>query len=48
MEQDRYREQFWANTSWLDVPLWLPLAWGMGFIIIRRLGDIIVLHRKKI
>lgn len=43
-----YREQFWTNASLFGVPVWLPLAWGMGFVIIRRLGDIIVLHRKKI
>ncbi|MDP3710841.1 MAG: hypothetical protein Q8R29_03950 [bacterium] len=43
-----YREQFWVNASLFGVPIWLPLAWGMGFVIIRRLGDIIVLHRKKI
>lgn len=40
-----YREQFWVNASLFGVPAWLPLAWGMGFVVIRRLGDIMVLRR---
>lgn len=42
------RQQFWFNASFLGVPVWLPLAWGMGFVVIRRVGDIIILHRKNI
>lgn len=37
-----YREQFWANTSVLDVPLWLPIAWAFGFVAIRRFGNALV------
>lgn len=36
------RQQHWEQASFLGVPLWLPLIWGMGFIAIRRLGNIIV------
>ncbi len=35
------RSQFWVNT-YFAIPVWLPLAWGAGFIYIRRLGNIII------
>lgn len=31
-------QQSWKNASLFGVPYWLPLAWGIGFIIITRLG----------
>lgn len=43
-----YRQQLWLNASLWGVPTWLPLVWGVGFVIIRRLGDILVLHRNKL
>jgi hypothetical protein len=30
------RQQHWEGASLLGVPLWLPLAWGIGFIAIGR------------
>jgi len=32
------RTQYWENTFLFDIPMWLPLAWGYGFIIIYRIG----------
>ena len=32
------RQQSWQNASLLGVPFWLPLAWGIGFVLITRLG----------
>ncbi|MBR9677499.1 hypothetical protein GOV04_05130 [Candidatus Woesearchaeota archaeon] len=34
--------QYWSEGMLLGVPLWLPLLWGLGFILIRRLGNSIV------
>lgn len=31
------RAQFWENT-FFAVPLWLPLAWGVGAVVFYRLG----------
>ncbi len=36
------RTQFFTNASLFGVPLWLPLAWGYGFVVIRRVGNGIV------
>lgn len=36
------RSQYWTNTLLLDIPLWLPLAWGYGFILIYRIGKLII------
>ena len=35
------RNQFWENTVFLPIPLWLPIAWGIAGIVIYRLGKII-------
>lgn len=35
-----YREQFWLNASLWGIPFWLPLAWGMGFVIIEQARSI--------
>ena len=37
-----YRAQFWENASLFGVPIWLPLICGYGFLIIRRIGNLIV------
>ena len=31
-------QQVWAEASLFGVPVWLPVAWGAGFIMITRLG----------
>ncbi len=31
-------QQTWTDASLFGVPFWLPLAWGMGFVLITRLG----------
>jgi|SRR3989344_4529533 len=37
-----YRIQFWANGSLFGVPTYVPFLWGYGFLIIRRIGNIII------
>jgi len=34
--------QSWSQSSLLGIPIWLPLSWGYGFIIIRRIGNVII------
>jgi hypothetical protein len=34
--------QNWPEASFFTIPLWLPVAWGYGFIVIRRIGNILV------
>ncbi len=34
--------QRWAEASFFTIPLWLPLTWGYGFIIIRRIGNLLI------
>lgn len=31
-------QQIWTEASLFGVPLWLPIAWGAGFVLITRLG----------
>ncbi len=31
-------QQTWHRASFFGVPYWLPIAWGIGFVIITRLG----------
>jgi len=31
-------QQTWTDASLLGIPYWLPIAWGMGFVLITRLG----------
>ena len=31
-------QQVWKDASLSGVPVWLPLVWGIGFVIITRLG----------
>ena len=37
-----YRLQLWRDTTFFGVPVWLPIVWGYGFVIIRRIGNLIV------
>jgi hypothetical protein len=32
------RQQYWTNASLFGVPTWLPITWGIGFVIITRIG----------
>jgi prepilin signal peptidase PulO-like enzyme (type II secretory pathway) len=34
--------QSWPDASFFTIPIWLPLSWGYAFIVIRRIGNIIV------
>jgi len=36
------RTQHWEYASLFGVPFWLPLIWGYGFVVMRRLGNSIV------
>ena len=31
-------QQTWTQASLFGIPLWLPIAWGVGFVLITRLG----------
>ncbi len=31
-------QQHWAQASFFGIPYWLPIAWGIGFVLITRLG----------
>ena len=33
------RQQYWSETFLFSVPVWLPFIWGYAFIIIRRVGN---------
>lgn len=33
--------QSFTNPSFLGIPLWLPIVWGFGFVVFRRIGNII-------
>ncbi|MFZ2619400.1 MAG: hypothetical protein WAX89_00815 [Alphaproteobacteria bacterium] len=37
-----FRTQFWQYASLFGVPYWLPVVWGYGFVVMRRLGNEIV------
>jgi hypothetical protein len=34
-------QQVWTSASLFGVPLWLPIAWGVGFVLITRLGILV-------
>lgn len=34
-------QQAWTGASLFGVPYWLPIAWGIGFILITRLGILV-------
>ena len=31
-------QQVWTDASFFGIPYWLPVAWGIGFVLITRLG----------
>jgi hypothetical protein len=37
-------EQKWSHATFFGMPLWLPLAWGIGTVALVRLGDVLVLN----
>lgn len=38
------RTQHWDHASLFGIPFWLPLMWGYGFVVMRRVGNLIVDH----
>ena len=34
--------QYWTQGSFFGIPLWLPIFWGLTFVYIRRIGNLIV------
>lgn len=36
------RSQHWDHASLFGIPYWLPLIWGYGFVVMRRIGNLIV------
>ena len=34
-------QQHWTDASFFGVPYWLPIVWGIGFVIVTRLGVLI-------
>ena len=36
------RHQHWTNASLFGVPYWLPIVWGIAFVAMRRIGNVIV------
>lgn len=37
-----YKLQYWNEASLFGMPLWLPILWGIGFIYIRRIGNLVI------
>ena len=37
-----YKLQYWTYGSFFGIPLWLPLFWGYAFILINRIGKVVV------
>lgn len=40
-----YKLQYWNTDSFFGIPLWLPLLWGFQFVLVYRIGSLIV-NRK--
>lgn len=36
------RQQHWTNASLFGVPYWLPIVWGIAFVAMRRIGNVVV------
>jgi len=36
------RSQHWEHASLFGIPFWLPIMWGYGFVVMRRVGNLIV------
>lgn len=41
------RHQYWNETFLFGVPVWLPFIWGYGFVIIHRVGEILLGSRTS-
>lgn len=39
--------QWQTFNSILLIPLWLPLSWGYSFVVIRRIGNILIKNGNK-
>lgn len=37
-----YKLQSWSEGSLFGIPAWLPLFWGLGFVFIRRFGNVVI------
>ena len=37
-----YKLQIWTSGSFFGIPIWLPILWGYVFVIVRRIGNIVV------
>ncbi len=37
-----HRQQYWSASTLWGVPLWLPFLWALGFVYIRRIGNLVV------
>jgi hypothetical protein len=37
-----YKRQTWSEGSLFGIPAWLPLFWGLGFVFIRRFGNLLL------
>lgn len=38
------RSQHWDHASLFGIPYWLPLMWGYAFVVMRRVGNLVVSH----
>jgi hypothetical protein len=36
------RSQHWSHASLYGIPYWLPIIWGYGFVMMRRIGNLVV------
>lgn len=41
-----YKLQYWESGSFFGIPLWLPLFWGYAFVLINRIGRLVVKEKK--
>ena len=37
-------QQIWTEASLFGIPYWLPIAWGLGFVLITRFG----MHLRRV
>jgi len=42
-----YKLQSWSEGSLFGIPAWLPLFWGLGFVFIRRFGNVVLGLRES-
>ena len=41
------RQQVWLNASFFGIPYWLPIVWGVAFIIIPRFSAFMHTHKMR-